>query len=226
MRRIVVDDTHYTNRGRVRTVNLSITPDLLVRAYAGGIFPMAFPEEHDRILWFSPDPRAIIPLGDFNVPRSVRRVLRDDLFSTTTDIDFEGVVRRCADRTETWISREMIELYTRVHRDGFAHSIEVWMEDRVVGGLYGIAIGGAFFGESMYSDVSNASKVALVDLVRRLRIGRFELLDTQYLTPHLEQFGGTEIGRDEFMLRLENALSVEATWVGEPGPLARKEGLS
>jgi leucyl/phenylalanyl-tRNA--protein transferase len=204
-------------------MTLRITPEILVQAYAGGIFPMAFPEEHDRILWFSPDPRAIIPLDGFHVPRSVRKLLRDGVFSTTTDAGFEDVVRSCAGRAETWISKEMIALYCSVFRLGYGHSVEVWQGDRLVGGLYGIAIGGAFFGESMYSDVSNASKVALVDLAERLRTSGFKLLDTQYLTPHLEQFGGTEIGRADFMEQLESAIALETAWVTDPGPLGTED---
>ena len=201
-------------------MNPDITPELLIQAYAGGIFPMAFPEEHDRVLWFSPDPRAVMPLREFNVPRSVRRILREGPFTTTTDDDFEGVVRGCANRTETWISKDMISLYTSLHRSGFAHSIEVWKDHQMVGGLYGVAIGGAFFGESMYSEVSNASKVALVDLVARLKLGSFQLLDTQYLTPLLEQFGGVEIDRTIFLERLEDAVAVRAKWITDVGPLS------
>ncbi len=184
---------------------------------------MADPQDDDRLLWFSPDPRGVIPLDNFHVPRSVRRLLRDGLFVTTTDIEFERIMHGCARRPETWISKEMISLYTAMHRDGYAHSIEVWQGDQVVGGLYGMSIGGAFFGESMYSDVSNASKVALVDLVLRLKMGRFQLLDTQYLTPHLVQFGGIEVARVDFLGQLATAIAVDSSWFSGPGPLSIQE---
>lgn len=196
-----------------------ITPDLLISAYASGIFPMASPDEDQQIFWLSPDPRAVIPLERFRVPRSVRRLIRSNRFKTTADRDFGAVIRGCANREETWISEEMIRLYTVLHARGLAHSIEVWAEGEVVGGLYGVALGGAFFGESMFSEVSDASKVALVDLVQRLRSGAFQLLDTQYLTPHLERFGGVEIDRVDFLEGLDRALEVRPAWTTIPGPV-------
>ncbi len=200
-------------------MDLEITPELLVRAYASGIFPMASPEEEGEIFWLSPDPRAILPLDGLRIPRSVARLLRSGEFVTTADSDFGAVIRACADREETWISPKMQSLYESLHERGIAHSIEVWSGETLAGGLYGLALGGAFFGESMFSEKSNASKVGLVDLVARLRKGAFRLLDTQYLTPHLERFGAVEIDRSQFLRRLDEALAAPATWIVDPGPI-------
>jgi len=164
------------------------------------------------VRWYSPDPRAHLPLSDFHVPDNLRRRVRGREFAVTSDRAFERVIRACADRTRTWITPRIIRAYTRLHERGAAHSVECWQDDELVGGLYGVALGGAFFGESMFFRVSNASKVALVHLVRQLRAGGFELLDTQYSTEHLERFGVVEIPRDAYVERLDEALSVDATW--------------
>jgi leucyl/phenylalanyl-tRNA--protein transferase len=199
-----------------------ITPELVLRAYISGAFPMHIPDEEDQIYWLSPDPRGIIPLERFHLPRSVRRLLSDGRFTTTTDQEFDRVIRGCAGRSETWISSEIVRLYTALHEQGFAHSIEVWEGEALVGGLYGVALRGAFFGESMYNEVPNASKVALVDLVSRLRRGNFRLLDTQYLTPHLALFGATEVDRVDFLRLLQDALTVQSTWSAGSGPYPNK----
>lgn len=196
-----------------------VTADLILHGYQRGAFPMAVPEEGNRIFWFSPDPRGIVPLDEFRIPRSVRRFLRESELETTVDRDFAAVIRGCADRPQTWISVEMERLYRELHARGYAHSVEVWSGQELAGGLYGVALGGAFFGESMFSAVPNASKVALVDLVRRLVRGAFQLLDTQYLTPHLEHFGGIEVDRSEFLSMLDEALAVRSNWPTSPGPL-------
>ncbi|HVM62457.1 MAG TPA: leucyl/phenylalanyl-tRNA--protein transferase [Verrucomicrobiae bacterium] len=212
-----------------------LEPDILLTAYRRGIFPMAV-DKRGRIGWFSPDPRAIIPLDDrFHVPHGLRRVLKRNKFAITVDTDFETVIRECAKRKEgTWISRGIIESYCNLHRLGHAHSIEVRLachpesvegspsepveiprqarndeERKLVGGLYGVAIDGAFFGESMFHRVTDASKVALVALVERLRARGFVLLDTQWTTPHLRQFGTCEIPRNEYLRQLEQALRLE-----------------
>ncbi|MBT8399740.1 MAG: leucyl/phenylalanyl-tRNA--protein transferase, partial [Rhodothermia bacterium] len=179
-----------------------ISPDLVISAYRGGVFPMADPSEPESIFWFSPDPRAVIPLTAYRVPKSVRRVVRKGKFVTTTDQKFEAVIKKCASREETWISDRLIELYLALHERGVAHSVETWCDEQLVGGLYGVAIGGAFFGESMYHDVPNASKVALADLIGRLLVSGFVLLDTQYLTAHLERFGAVEITREQYLRQL------------------------
>jgi leucyl/phenylalanyl-tRNA--protein transferase len=183
-----------------------IEPDLLLGGYAAGYFPMA--EPHDgEIRWYSPDPRAIIPLDGFKVSRSLRQTLKKNLFEIRLDTSFEEVMRLCAGREETWISGEILRSYVNLHRLGYAHSVETWMEKRLVGGLYGVALGAAFFGESMFSVERDASKVALVRLVERLREKEFELLDTQFITPHLTQFGTREISREEYLVRLKKAIN-------------------
>jgi len=209
-----------------------LDPDRLLVAYRRGIFPMAVDSGQgartsrpDRIGWFSPDPRAVIPLDErFHIPHGLRRVLKQGKFAVTSDTDFAMVIRECAKRDEgTWISREIIGSYCNLHRLGHAHSIEVRLQPytavpsaglhpsslRLVGGLYGVAIGGAFFGESMFYRATDASKVALVALVERLRARGFVLLDTQWVTPHLRQFGAYEIPRHEYLCRLEHALGLE-----------------
>lgn len=165
-----------------------------------------------EVRWYAPDPRGHLPLEDFHIPHNLRRRVRQREFTVTSDHDFEAVIQNCADRTRTWITPRIIEAYTSLHERGAAHSVECWKEGELAGGLYGVALGGAFFGESMFFRVSNASKVALVHLVRQLRAGGFRLLDTQYVTDHLEQFGVTEISRAEYEQRLPQVLSVETTW--------------
>jgi leucyl/phenylalanyl-tRNA--protein transferase len=184
-----------------------LTPQLLVRAYASGVFPMA-DGRGGRIHWYAPDPRAIIPLDAFHVPRSLRQTIAKGVFAVTADADFPRVIRACAEREETWISGEIIRAYTELHRLGLAHSVEAWRDGRLAGGLYGVSLGGAFFGESMFSRETDASKVALVALVERLRERGFLLLDTQYLTPHLARFGAVEIPRREYERRLAAALAL------------------
>ena len=189
----------------------NLTPDLLVRAYASGIFPMGDDETGD-VHWFRPDPRALLPLDDFHVPGTLDRRVRRREFSVTSDVAFERVIRECADRTRTWITPPIIEAYTTLHDRGAAHSVECWQDDTLAGGLYGVALGGAFFGESMFFTVSNASKVALVHLVRQLRAGGYTLLDVQYSNPHLEQFGVVDIPRTDYENRLAAALARSTTW--------------
>jgi leucyl/phenylalanyl-tRNA--protein transferase len=191
--------------------DVRLTPDLLLRAYASGIFPMGDDRTGD-VRWYAPDPRAHLPLSDFHIPHNLRRRVRRRAFSVTSNRAFERVIRACADRERTWITPRLIRAYTRLHEHGAAHSVECWQDDELAGGLYGVALGGAFFGESMFFHVSNASKVALVHLVRQMRAGGFVLLDTQYSTEHLERFGVVEIPRDAYMKRLDEALGVETTW--------------
>lgn len=183
-----------------------IDPELLLQGYWLGVFPMAM--EDDSIEWFSPDPRAILPLEDFHVPHALRRLLRRKVFETTIDGAFSEVIAACAKREDTWINREIIESYTRLHALGHAHSVEAWREGRLAGGLYGVAVGGAFFGESMFHRVTDASKIALVALMEHLRARKFVLLDTQWLTPHLQQFGGIEISRSHYLGLLRRAVEL------------------
>jgi leucyl/phenylalanyl-tRNA--protein transferase len=166
----------------------------------------------DAIRWYAPNPRGILPLDAFHVPDNLERRVERGEFDITSDEAFDAVIRACADRTRTWITEPIIRVYTDLHDLGFAHSVEAWQDDELAGGLYGVALGGAFFGESMFYRVSNASKVALVHLVRQLRAGGYELLDTQYSNPHLEQFGVIEIPRDEYESRLADALCLDTTW--------------
>ncbi len=192
-----------------------LTPELLLYAYRHGLFPMADPYEGDTVYWFAPDPRAILPLDAFHVPRSLAKRVRQERFEVTTDRDFEGVMRGCADRPATWISEEIIQAYVALHERGYAHSVECRREGRLVGGIYGVALGGAFFGESMFHRARDASKVALVHLVRRLRHGGYGLFDVQFATPHLRRFGLVEIPRAAYERRLAYALTLPACWDGE-----------
>ena len=194
-----------------------IDPELLLQGYRLGVFPMAM--EDGAIEWFSPDPRAILPLEDFHVPHALRRLLRKKVFETKIDNRFSKVIEACAARDGTWINREIIESYTRLHELGYAHSVEAWASGKstsrtdssrgeLAGGLYGVVIGGAFFGESMFHRVTDASKIALVALVEHLRARKFMLLDTQWLTPHLQQFGGIEISRNHYLRLLRSAVEL------------------
>lgn len=182
-----------------------IPAQLLLHAYRNAIFPMAM--EDGEIGWFSPNPRAIIPIDEgFHIPHGLRRTLRKELFEIRIDAGFEEVMRRCGQRDETWISEEIVESYVNLHRLGHAHSVEAWFEGRLAGGLYGVSIGGAFFGESMFHEVTDASKVALHALVMRMRERGFSLLDTQWLTPHLRTMGAIEIPRAEYQRRLADCI--------------------
>ena len=192
---------------------LTLTPEGVLLAYRRGIFPMA-DERSGEVLWFRPDPRAIIPLDGFHISRSLARTLRRGLFEIRVDTDFKGVMRACADRPEgTWISERFVEVYSALYRAGEAHSVEAWREGRMVGGVYGLALGGAFMAESMFHRETDASKVALAALVGRLRERRFILLDVQYVTPHLESLGAVEITRGDYERRLAAALLLDCRFV-------------
>jgi len=191
---------------RFNALTAVIDPELLLQGYRLGVFPMAM--EDDSIEWFSPDPRAILPLEDFHVPHALRRLLRKKVFETSINDAFSEVIEACAKREDTWINREIIESYTRLHELGHAHSVETWKQGRLAGGLYGVAVGGAFFGESMFYCVTDASKIALVALVDHLHAREFVLLDTQWLTPHLQQFGGIEISRNHYLRLLQRAVEL------------------
>ncbi|KAA9005640.1 leucyl/phenylalanyl-tRNA--protein transferase [Histidinibacterium aquaticum] len=190
----------------------ALTPDLLLTAYATGIFPMAERRGDPEIFWVDPRLRGVMPLDGFHVSRSLARRLRKGRFKVTVDKDFAGVVQGCADRDETWINDTIFSLYDALFRSGHAHSVEVWSEDksRLIGGVYGVALGAAFFGESMFSRETDASKIALAFLVDRLRVGGFKLLDTQFLTPHLASLGGIEISRRSYRRQLAEAMRQSA----------------
>ena len=183
-----------------------IEPELLLQGYRLGVFPMAM--EDGAIEWFSPDPRAILPLGDFHVPHALRRLLRKNVFEIKINNSFSEVIEACAKREDTWINREIIQSYIRMHELGHAHSVETWANGKLAGGLYGVAIGGAFFGESMFHHVRDASKIALLGLVEHLRARQFILLDTQWVTPHLQQFGAVEIPRAKYLHLLTTAVNL------------------
>jgi leucyl/phenylalanyl-tRNA--protein transferase len=188
-----------------------LSTELLLKGYRNGIFPMAINERGD-IAWFSPDPRAVIPLDEgFHVAKSLRRTLQRRKFEVTFDREFPRVICACAkSHGDTWISRELVESYCLLHAEGYAHSIEAWAGGQLAGGLYGVHLGGAFFGESMFHFETDASKVTLVALVEHLRVRGFVLLDTQWMTPHLERFGTRLVSKGEYRKRLEEALLVNA----------------
>jgi leucyl/phenylalanyl-tRNA--protein transferase len=192
----------------------TITPQILLRAYAAGVFPMAESAEDSTLYWVEPEFRGILPLDSFHVPRSLRKTVRRRTFEIRLDTAFGDVIAACAERTaarpSTWINAGIRSLYIQLHRMGFCHSVEAWREGRLAGGLYGVRIGAAFFGESMFSRERDASKVALVHLVARLNAGRFRLLDAQFVNDHLKQFGATEVARGKYQKSLEAALADEA----------------
>lgn len=188
----------------------------LLRAYASGVFPMTDPDGITR--WYTADPRGVLPLDAFHCPKTLRQLVRQGKFEIRLDADFPGVMRACKDvyRPDAhggWISDELIDAYTDLHRLGFAHSVEAYQDNRLVGGLYGVAIGGAFFGESMFHHAANASKVALVHLVQRLRDRGYVLLDTQMVTDHMKQFGCIHIPAAEYMEQLERAIGLSCSFV-------------
>lgn len=188
-----------------------LTPQLVLHAYTLGAFPMA--EPGGELAWYSPDPRGVFPLDGFKIPRSLRQTVRRAKFEVRINYAFDDVVDGCADRSEgTWISGSIRRVYRKLYDAGFAHSVEAWHDGELAGGLYGVAIGGAFFGESMFTRVTDASKVALVALVERLRERGFTLLDTQWITPHLARFGAIEIPRDEYLRQLHAALLLRVSF--------------
>lgn len=198
-----------------------LSPEILLRAYAVGLFPMAEHRDDPTLYWIDPEKRGILPLDRFHVPKRLRRTIRSRPYAVRANTDFETVIRTCAEpgpsRSETWINDEIIQLYVDLHRMGRAHSIECWRDGALVGGLYGVALGGAFFGESMFSRARDASKIALIHLAARLVKGGFKLLDTQFVTRHLAQFGVVEIHRTGYRQLLSSALDVSATFYPELG---------
>jgi leucyl/phenylalanyl-tRNA--protein transferase len=194
----------------------------LVWAYANGIFPMARSATSRTIDWYDPDPRGVLPLDGFRVPRSLRKTLKKAPFEVRVDTDFAATLAGCAERGSTWINGEIARGYCALHEAGFAHSIECWRDGELVGGLYGVHLKAAFFGESMFSRATDASKVALVHLVARLRAGGFALLDTQMATDHMLRFGAVEIPRKEYRRRLAAALGRDAVFYRAAGPEVRE----
>ena len=197
-----------------------VTPDLMLRAYRAGLFPMAESRVGHRLYWLDPEQRGVLPLDRFHLPRRLLRTVLSGAYRITSNTAFPAVIAGCAQaapgREDTWINPDIERLFIELHRRGHAHSVETWSEDRLVGGLYGVSLGGVFFGESMFSMARDASKVALVHLVARLRLGRYELLDTQFVTTHLSQFGATEIPRDTYKTLLASAVQAPSTWIEAP----------
>jgi leucyl/phenylalanyl-tRNA--protein transferase len=197
---------------------VTLSPQMLLKAYALGVFPMAESREDSEVYWIDPELRGVLPLESFHVPRRLRRTVRQRRFEIRCDSDFEGVIEGCAapgpGRRDTWINNQIYMLNRQLFQMGFAHTVECWLDERMVGGLYGISIGGAFFGESMFSLERDASKVALVHLVLRLKRAGYLLLDTQFVTPHLQRFGAIEISRAEYRQRLARAIAVPARFQG------------
>jgi leucyl/phenylalanyl-tRNA--protein transferase len=193
-----------------------LTTEILVRAYRSGVFPMAESRHRQRLYWVDPEWRGIIPLDRFHVPRRLRRTVRSGRFQVRCDTAFRAVIETCAEpghnRHDTWITDEIIDAYTELFARGYAHSVESWEGAQLVGGLYGVSIGAAFFGESMFSRQTDASKVALVHLAARLALGGYKLLDTQFITEHLTQFGAIEIPRRAYRRKLAEALAAEAVF--------------
>jgi len=195
-----------------------LSAELLLSGYARGIFPMAASRDDPELHWFAPRMRGVIPLQNFHISRSLARVIRHETFTISTNRAFGAVIEGCADREETWINSGLRRLYDELHAAGFAHSLEVWRGAELAGGVFGVTLGGAFFGESMFSRAPNASKVALAYTVDRLACAGFALFDTQYLTPHLASLGAVEIPRAEYERRLAEALEIEANFA--TGPVA------
>jgi leucyl/phenylalanyl-tRNA--protein transferase len=202
---------------------LRLTPELLIRAYSQGAFPMG---DGGEIRWYSPDPRGILPLNQVHVPKTLRSLVRQGRFEIRIDSAFAEVMRACAKRTEgTWINKQIVTAYVELHELGLAHSVEAWKDGKLAGGLYGVALGGAFFGESMFHRARDASKVALVALVDRLRDRGYALLDTQYVTPHLVRFGAIEISQKQYLARLNRALERDCSFT-DAGPRRQAQSAS
>ena len=217
---------------RPSDTQVEITPEVLLKAYGCGIFPMADSADDPALQWIEPPERGVLPLDRFHVPARLARTVRSDAFTVHVNRDFEAVLGGCAEstpgRTQTWINTPIRALYIKLHERGHCHSVEVYEADRLVGGLYGVTLGRAFFGESMFHRARDASKVALVHLVARLRAGGYDLLDTQYVTPHLRRFGALEVSRQEYHRLLEAALVGEADFAALPidRPVTGAEALA
>jgi leucyl/phenylalanyl-tRNA--protein transferase len=208
----------------------TITPQILLKAYAAGVFPMAESAEDTTLYWVEPEFRGILPFDAFHISRSLRKAIRRRKFAVTVDHAFGAVIAGCAektaDRPSTWINSRITSLYTQLHKMGFCHSVEAWCEGGLAGGLYGVCIGAAFFGESMFSRERDASKVSLVHLVARLKAGGFQLLDAQFINDHLRQFGAVEVSRNNYQRMLDQAIGEEADFARFAGDASPEEVLA
>jgi len=209
---------------------MQLTPELLLRAYACGLFPMAESRESSDLFWVDPDRRGVLLLEAFHIPRSLRKTVRQDRFTVTCNHAFMEILKGCAapsvGRASTWINDEIMRLYPQLHQLGAAHSVECWSGEILAGGLYGVDLAGAFFGESMFHRVTDASKVAMVHLAARLKAGGFRLLDTQFVTEHLTRFGTREVSRKEYHAMLKSALGAQASFHELPDTISGKEALA
>ena len=190
-----------------------LSPEVLLFAYQQGLFPMAEGRNAKQIQWIQPEKRGIFQLGNFHISKSLRRVILKKDYSITINSCFPKVIEKCADRSETWINNDIYNCYCKLHEDGFAHSVEVWRNSHLIGGVYGVTIGAAFFGESMFSEAANGSKIALAYLHDRLLKAGFLLFDTQFLTEHLASLGAIEISQAQYLVKLEKALNKNATFL-------------
>lgn len=210
-------------------VDVELTPQVLLKAYACGIFPMAESADDAGLYWIEPEARGILPLGRFHIPRRLARTVRQDTFEIRVDCHFDAVIAGCAQaapgRTKTWINARIRRLYGELFKLGHCHTVEAWSDGRLVGGLYGVRLGAAFFGESMFTRVRDASKVALVHLVARLKTGGFRLLDSQFTTDHLKQFGAVDVDRRQYHHLLELAIAADADFYRLPGGATGEEVL-
>lgn len=206
-----------------------LTPQVLLKAYACGIFPMAESADDPGLYWIEPEARGILPLGRFHIPRRLARTVRQDIYEIHIDRDFEAVIASCSEavpgRTKTWINARIRRLYTDLFDLGHCHTVEAWADGRLVGGLYGVRLGAAFFGESMFARARDASKVALVHLVARLKAGGFRLLDSQFTTDHLKQFGAVDVDRRQYHHLLERAIAADADFYRLPGGATGEDAL-
>ena len=200
---------------------MNLSPELLLHGYSIGVFPMAEHREDSEVFWVDPKRRGVMPLDGFHISRSLARRMRQGGFRVSIDMDFEGVVQGCADRPETWINEEISRNYSDMHENGHAHSLEIWENETLIGGVYGVILGAAFFGESMFSRRTDASKIALAYLVDHLNLAGFTLFDTQFLTDHLASLGGIEVTRAEYHRQLERAINTPASFGAPPIPSAQ-----
>lgn len=209
---------------------MRLTPELLLRAYACGLFPMADSRDSEELFWVDPDRRGVIDLDAFRISRSLRKCVRRDRFAVTVNRAFREVIEGCAEprpeRRSTWINDEILKLYAQLHAVGAAHSVECWRAGKLAGALYGVDLAGAFFGESMFHRVRDASKVAMVHLAARLKTGGYRLLDTQFVTDHLRRFGAREVGRERYHALLKEALAVQADFHALPESISGDEALA